>query len=210
MPRLPVLLTLLAYCVLARVQSYRASFDPEVGSYLWNFSPALAVVLFCGGMYRDKLWAWPAPLAMYVAGDLAVWVVSGDVSQAFHAVSLWTYLALAAILAIGWRLQRRERTWLRVGTAAVMAAVAFFLVTNFGSWAMDPLLPTPTGYDRSLAGLLESYVAAIPFDRQTLAAMLFYSCLLFSPVGVALLTRPAAKRVARPAMSERADAIVQS
>ena len=203
MPRLPVLLTLLAYCILARVQSYRASFDPEVGSYLWNFSPVLAVVLFCGGMYRDKFWAWAAPLATYLAGDVAVWIVSGDVSQAFHAASLWTYLALAAILVCGGWLRSRERTWLRVGSAAVASAVAFFLITNFGAWAMDPLLPTPTGYSRGFSGLLESYVAALPFDRQTLSAMLLYACLLFSPAGVALLCRPETERLpqAKPAVA---------
>lgn len=187
-PRLPVLLSLWAFCVLSRVPSFRASLDPEVIGYLWNFSPLLAGCLFSAATYRSWVWAAAAPLAVYALGDIAVWIASGDVSNAFHMNSFWTYAGVAAVIGCGWVLRGRQRAWPGVLGAALAGATAFFLITNFGSWAMDQWLPQPTGYDRSLAGLVQSYWAALPFWRNDLASLLLFSGLFFSPVGVALLT----------------------
>jgi hypothetical protein len=191
-PRLPVLLALLAYCVLSRVPSFKASFDPEVGWYLWNFSPYLAMCVFSGGMYRSWLWAAVAPMATYLLGDIAIWIASGDVTQAFHPASVWTYVALPFVMACGWWLRRGERTWGRIATSSFGASLAFFLITNFGSWVMDPMLPQPTGYARGLAGLVQSYEAALPFWKYELGAVFLFSSLFFSPLGVAALTQDSA------------------
>ena len=53
------------------------------------------------------------------------------------------------------------------------ASLAFFLVTNFGSWLWFGM------YENSLAGLLACYTAAVPFFRYTLAGDLVFACLLF-------------------------------
>lgn len=188
-PRLSALLPLLAFCVLSRVPAFRASVDPDVGTYLWNFSPLLATVLFSGAMYRERAWSIVAPLATYLLGDVAVWLASGDVADAFHPISAFTYLAIAAVLGCGWWLRRGPRSWGRVTVAALSGAVVFFLISNFGSWVMDPWLPSPTGYARGVEGLLQSYLAALPFWRNDLASTLLFSGLWFSPWGVALLTR---------------------
>ncbi|MFV0446674.1 MAG: DUF6580 family putative transport protein [Planctomycetaceae bacterium] len=187
-PRLTVLLPLLALCIASRVPAFRASVDPQVGWYLWNFSPLLGLVLFGGAMYRGWFWR-TIPIAAYLLGDVAVWIASGDVSNAFHPISLWSYAGLLAVLVCGAWLRNGGHSWGRVGVAAVSGAVLFFLITNFGSWSMDPWLPTPTGYARSLDGLAASYLAAIPFARGDLASLLLFSALFFSPIGLRLLTR---------------------
>jgi hypothetical protein len=56
----------------------------------------------------------------------------------------------------------------------VLSSVQFFLITNFGAWLGMPQL-----YSRSLAGLGNCYVAAIPFFGRTLASDLVYSAALF-------------------------------
>jgi hypothetical protein len=190
-PRLPVLLALIAFCVVSRVPSFRASFEPELGGYLWNFSPLLALFVFSGAVYRHWVWAAAAPLAAYFLGDLAVWLASSDVSNAFQPVTAWTYLALCGVLACGWWLRRGARTWPRIALASFGGALTFFLVSNFGSWLMDPWLASPTGYDRSWWGLWQSYVAALPFWRNDLSATLLFSALFFSPAGLAALTEEA-------------------
>jgi hypothetical protein len=47
------------------------------------------------------------------------------------------------------------------------------VLTNFGVWAIDNLYPKTT------AGLVDCYVAAIPFFRNMLLGDLLYSALLF-------------------------------
>jgi len=67
-----------------------------------------------------------------------------------------------------------------VGKTAVApglaASILFFVVTNFGVWALDSLYP------RTLEGLVICYVAAIPFFANTLAGTLFYTAVLFGGV----------------------------
>ncbi|MCA9053147.1 MAG: hypothetical protein KDA75_04885 [Planctomycetaceae bacterium] len=199
-PRLTVLIPLLTFCVLSRVPSFRASVDPDVGWYLWNFSPLLALVLFSGAVYRGFVWAAVAPIAAYLLGDLAVWIASGDVTQAFYAGSICTYAGLLAVLVCGVWLRRGERSWGRIALSSLSGAVLFFLISNFGSWAFDPLLPQPTGYARSLAGLGQSYLAAIPFFRGDLASLFLFTSLFFSPWGMVAMTRERAATAASDAL----------
>ena len=196
-PRLVVLIPLLVFCIVSRVPAFRASVDLDVGWYLWNFSPLLALVLFSSTIYRNGL-VLVAPLVAYLLGDVAVWIASGDIAKAFYPGSIFTYAGLAAILGCGLWLRRRERTWARIATASLGGAIAFFLISNFGSWALDPLMPRPTGYDRSLWGLAQSYLAAIPFFRGDLASMFIFTGLFFSPAGMAVLTRPSESKASTP------------
>jgi len=68
----------------------------------------------------------------------------------------------------------------------------FFVVTNFGTWAVSGMYPM------TLAGLAACYLAAIPFFQNTVVGDLFYSGVLFG--GFALLERaiPAIRLGAEP------------
>jgi len=57
--------------------------------------------------------------------------------------------------------------------------VLFFVLTNFGVWALGALYP------KTLTGLTECYVVAIPFFRNALLSDLFYSALLFGGLALA-------------------------
>jgi hypothetical protein len=54
------------------------------------------------------------------------------------------------------------------------ASVLFYLITNFGVW-IDPVSAYPKNFD----GLVQSYIAAIPFFRNTLTGDLVYTGVLF-------------------------------
>jgi hypothetical protein len=73
----------------------------------------------------------------------------------------------------------------RVATVAIGGALAasliFYVVTNFAVWALSTL------YTPDVKGLLECYVAALPFLKYTIAGDLFWSIALFG--GAALLRR---------------------
>ena len=57
--------------------------------------------------------------------------------------------------------------------ASVTASVSFFVITNFGVWALGTLYP------KTPAGLLSSYIAAIPFFQYSLIGDLFFVGLMF-------------------------------
>ena len=136
-----------------------------------NFSPIDAMALF-GGAYLGRRWlAFAAPLGALLLSDLVLGFYDG----------MWVqYLAVALVVMLG-SIALRRVSIVRVAGAAIASSVLFFLVTNFGTWALSGMYP------HSIAGLTSCYVAAIPFFQNTLAGDLFYAGLLFG--GFALLER---------------------
>ena len=58
-------------------------------------------------------------------------------------------------------------------TCSLAMSLLFFLTTNLGVWLWF------NTYERSVAGLLQCYVQALPFFRYTLSGDLIFACLLF-------------------------------
>ena len=129
-----------------------------------NFTPIGAMALFSGAyLGRRGLLAFVAPLGAMLLSDAVLGFYSG----------MWvTYLAVALIVLVG-RFALSQVSVLRVAGAAVASSVLFFLVSNFGTWALSGMYP------HTSAGLSACYVAAIPFFQNTLAVDLFYAALLF-------------------------------
>ena len=137
-----------------------------------NFAPVAAIGLFAGAMTGRKA-GWLVPFAALLASDAFLGF--------YHPVSmLWNYLAFAGCLLLGAQLLSGGCGIGRTAAAVLASAVTFFLLSNFGMWASGY-------YPRTWAGLVECYVAALPFFRNTLASDALYSAALFG--GHALLTR---------------------
>src|SRR6478672_9413980 len=96
-----------------------------------NFSPIDAMGLF-GAAYLGRRWpALAAPLGALLLSDLALGFYSG----------MWVqYLAVALVVMLGWLVLGRV-SLPRVIGAAVASAVLFFVVTNFGTWAISGMYP---------------------------------------------------------------------
>jgi len=94
------------------------------------------------------------------------------------------YGSLALVVALGWLLGTRRSAG-RIALAAVSASGLFYLLTNFGVWALGDMYP------KTLAGLASCYVAAIPFFQNSLAGDLLFTALLFGGFAVAERWLPA-------------------
>jgi hypothetical protein len=127
-----------------------------------NFTPIAAMALF-GGVYFDKRYAFVVPLAAMVVSDYFI---------GFHNTIPYVYGSFVLTGLIGiWLKNHKSLGWI-VG-ASLSSSVLFFVVTNFGVWVSG-------GYPQSFAGLVECYVAAIPFFRNTVLGDLLYVAVLFS------------------------------
>lgn len=134
-----------------------------------NFSPIAALALFGGAKFSDKRLAFLVPLAAMFLSDLFL---------GFDSVSPVVYISFALIVSLGFWLRRRQNVW-AIGGAAVGSSLLFFILTNFGVWEMGQIYP------KTIAGLVECYVLAIPFFQQTLLSNLFFSGLLFGGLAIA-------------------------
>ena len=139
-----------------------------------NFTPIGAMALFSGAYLGRRALAFVAPLAAMLLSDAFLGFYSG----------MWVnYLAVALVALLG-AIALQKRTPVRIGLAAVGGSVLFFLVSNFGTWALSGMYP------HTAAGLAACYVAAIPFFQNTLAGDLFYATLLFGGFRIAELLIP--------------------
>lgn len=141
-----------------------------------NFAPVAAIGLFAGATL-DKRAAWLVPFAALILSDAFLGFY-------LPIAMLMNYLGFAACLALGTLLLQKQRGVGRIAVAGLASAVAFFVISNLGMWLSGY-------YPRTLAGLSECYVAAIPFFRNTLASDLLFSGALFG--GHALLQALAAR-----------------
>ena len=178
--RLPVLLALIVLSVGVRLAPYAFGahhVDPGSMAYPWNFSPILALSLFGGALYASRRLVYLVPLATYLLGDVGIWLVTGRADWALYGGQPLVYLSVALVATCGF-LMRGHRSWGRLAGSGTLAAVGFFVVTNFAVWAFGGGLRYPL----NMAGMIDCYVQAIPFFRNSLISMAVFVPLLFSPV----------------------------
>ncbi|MDX2001181.1 MAG: DUF6580 family putative transport protein [Chitinophagales bacterium] len=139
-----------------------------------NFAPIGAMALFGGAYFVDKRLAFLLPLAVMLASDLMLDFLYSIGLRAFsglHSEIIFVYIGFLAIAGIGRLLQQRLNI-VTIAAATISSSLVFFLISNFGSYlSMNEY--------QGWQGLLQCYVAAIPFFRNTFFGDLFYVTLLF-------------------------------
>lgn len=133
--------------------------------HLPNFSPVAALTLF-SGFYLGRRYAFLLPLVILLVSD---YFISGY----YGGIMFYVYASYFLIGVLGTVL-RSPKVFPRIVAGSLLSSFLFFVITNFGVWA-DPHF----FYPRTLSGLVESYVAALPFFRNTLLGDLFFTSAFF-------------------------------
>lgn len=135
-----------------------------------NATPVLAIALFGGAYFSNVRWAFGLPLLAMLASDLVLSLTQGH--ALLTPIKATVYLCIGGMAGLGiWALTRISV--LRVVATGLAGALLFFVVTNFAVWAGGTLYPY------TVSGLLECYVAALPFFRNTLLSTWGYAALFF-------------------------------
>lgn len=127
-----------------------------------NVAPIAAMALF-GGAYLAKRYAIALPLAAMFISDLFL---------GFHPSMPMVYASLVLTGLIGMWVRKRKSVP-TVLLASVGSSIIFFVLTNFNYFYATSLYP------KTLTGLMESYIMALPFFRNTLLGDLFYTGVFF-------------------------------
>jgi len=135
-----------------------------------NFTAAASVALFAGYFFASRVAAMMVPLAVMVISNLYLPSYNGP-GEVFVV-----YGALIVPVLLGGSLRTRF-TWPRGIGSMLASSLLFYVVTNLAAWFY--LSGPDMMYDRTWAGLVESYVAALPFFRNSLAGNLVFFVLLF-------------------------------
>ena len=141
-----------AWFVLVAVAVVGRMWRPEWnGTPLWNVTPLAAVALAAGALFPQRLVAASVPLAALAISNLF------EPGYGNLAIAAVVYAASAWPALIG-RLVNRGR-WAAVVGGAAASAVVFFVTTNLAHWFFIG------GYPRTMAGVVECYVAALAHFR---------------------------------------------
>ena len=91
-----------------------------------------------------------------------------DLVIGFHSMTLFTWgsVIIIGLLSRYFILNIHTRI-----SGALLGAVIFFLVTNFGVWVLG-------SYGYTLNGLLSSYILALPFFGYSLISTIFFSAII--------------------------------
>ncbi len=121
--------------------------------------------MFGGG--RLKSWqAYLIPLLLLVVTDLGLTYVSGQMMYApWNLTRLYVYPSFMVYVLIGRWLESR-RSLAALATAGLAGSIQFFLLTNFFEWLFQPWRQDEVmwlQYSRDWAGLMQCYLAALPF-----------------------------------------------
>lgn len=144
--RLLIIFALIAVAILSRLVVH-----PN------NFSPVMAIALFSGILLGKKWYAFVVPLVIMVISDIFL---------GFSDVTWSVYLSFALIVGMG--MFMKKVSFINVFANSLLAALLFFVITNFACWI-------PGWYGYTWQGLLDCYIAAIPFFRMTILSSVVYS-----------------------------------
>ncbi len=127
--------------------------------------PVAATALFAGRTFRIPGLALILPLA---ATALSNATLPGDDWR----VTLVVY-ASVLVPALAGMLARRWHGALPVVAAMVFSSLVFFVATNFAVWAFNGMYPM------NAQGLVQCYIAALPFLDRTVLGDLIWTAVLF-------------------------------
>ncbi|HEX3601146.1 MAG TPA: DUF6580 family putative transport protein [Lacipirellulaceae bacterium] len=135
----------------------------------WCFTPMAAAAIFAGWYFSRWAIAVLVPVAILAISDLILPAYDNI------PVLLATYIVMTLPVALG-RMQRRSQS--RQASAgqwalfALVPATLFYIVTNFAVWEFQ------SSYEKTFAGLMQCYAAAVPFYRWMLTGDVFYLSVL--------------------------------
>lgn len=122
-----------------------------------NFTPVAAIAIFSGA-YLNKKYAFLVPLVLMITSDIFIGMHN-------TVIFTWGSFVLGTFLGI-WL--KKHKNILGIVSTSLASSVLFYLVSNFGVWLMG-------WYPRTLKGLVDCYMMAIPFLRNFTLGTLIYT-----------------------------------
>jgi hypothetical protein len=161
-------------------------------AFLFNFAAVGALGLYGGARLRS--WqAFVVPLAVMAVSDVILWQVVG-----YPPFNLVVFGSFLVYVLLGKTLVGRSESPWRIGGAALLGSLQFFLITNLavflGSLVDPATIPDGAAwtqmavpgkdwlvnrYAASPAGLLACYTLALPFAWKTVLSDLVFTGLFF-------------------------------
>jgi hypothetical protein len=130
-----------------------------------NVTPIGAIALLGGIYFSNKMLSYIIPLIILFISDIFLGF--------YGSTMIFTYLGFISITFIG-NLIKNNKSINTILIGTLLSALSFFIISNFGCWLTGSL------YTKDLNGLINCFMAAIPFFRNSLLGNLFYVSLIIT------------------------------
>ena len=136
-----------------------------------NFTPIIAVAIVSGYFFKNINLSLLTLLVAMLISDLFI---------GFYENMIFVYISLLLITLVFHKINKKIN-FKNLFIYGLAGSLIFFLVSNFGVWALGSLGVNDLPYEKSLTGLIECYILAIPFFGNTfLSTIIFaYSAIFF-------------------------------
>jgi hypothetical protein len=145
----------------------------------FGFAPQWAMAVFAGAVIKDRKWALALPVLSMFISDLlyqALYLNGFSAIPGFYDGQWQNYILFALLTCIGFMMKKLNV--LNIFLASLAAPTVYFILSNLVLWA-GWSGTRGLGRPKTWEGLLLCYNDALPFYRNSLAATLVFSAVLF-------------------------------
>jgi len=130
-----------------------------------NFTPIIAIAIISGYFFKSFNLSVLILLTAMLISDLFI---------GFYENIIFVYVSLILITFIFHKISNKIN-FKNLFIYSFAGSVIFFVVSNFGVWALGSPGVYDIAYEKSLSGLIQCYVLAIPFFGNTFLSTLIFS-----------------------------------
>ena len=130
-----------------------------------NFTPIIAVAIVSGYFFKNINLSLLTLLAAMLMSDLFI---------GLYENMIFVYASLL-IIAFAFHKISKKINFKNLFIYGFAGSLIFFIVSNFGVWALGGLGVNDLAYEKSLEGLIECYILAIPFFGNTFLSTIIFA-----------------------------------
>ena len=130
-----------------------------------NFTPIIAVAIVSGYFFKNVNLSLLTLLVAMLISDLFI---------GFYENMIFVYVSLLLITLVFHKINKKIN-FKNLFIYGFAGSLIFFLVSNFGVWALGSLGVNDLPYEKSLTGLIECYILAIPFFGNTFLSTIIFA-----------------------------------
>ena len=130
-----------------------------------NFTPIIAVAIMSSYFFKN------INLSLLI---LLIAMLISDLFIGFYENMIFVYVSLLLITFVFHKISNKIN-FKNLFICGFAASLIFFVVSNFGVWALGSPGVYDIAYEKSLSGLIECYILAIPFFNNTLISTIIFA-----------------------------------
>ena len=130
-----------------------------------NFTPIIAVAIMSGYFFKNINLSFLTLVVAMLIGDLFI---------GFYENMIFVYASLLLITFVFYKIANKIN-FKNLFIYGFIGSLIFFIVSNFGVWALGSPGVQDIVYDKSFNGLMECYILAIPFFGNTFLSTVIFA-----------------------------------